>query len=220
MSARSFASFHHPNVLEVLDFGFGPELYLVIEYCALGTLRDLLRESGRLRPRDALRVAQQAASGLAAAHEMGVVHRDINPRNLLRARRDLIKVSDFGIAHWDREETLTTHEMLGTPGYLSPELCSGQPVDWRADQYALGITLFEMIAGRRPYGSARALEVLSMHIHAAIPDLRAEAPEVSDAVSKELAQTVRVMMSKTPSGRFESYDALLEALDRCEQRAE
>ena len=199
----------HPNVLAVLDFRLSPEPYLVVEYCPLGTVRDLLRERKRLSAGEAVDLIRQAVRGLSAAREMGVVHRDVNPRNLLRAEGNIVKVSDFGIAHWDRELALTTHELLGTPGYLSPELCAGQSVDWRADQYALGIMLFEVLAGRRPYGSARVVEVLVMHVNAPVPDLRVEG--IQD-VSDELAGVVRRMMSKAPSDRFESYDSLMEAL--------
>ncbi len=206
---------HHPNVLGVIDFSPRPEPYLVLEYCPLGTVRDRLRHESRLDVAEALRIARQAAQGLRAAHEMGVVHRDVNPRNLLRADEDLIKVADFGIAHWDREVALTTHELLGTPGYFSPEVCEGRSVDWRADQYALGITLFEMLAGRRPYGAPRPLEVLAMHVHAPVPDLRVELPGLEDRV----AETAKAMMSKDPSDRFESYDALIEELDRCDSNA-
>jgi GAF domain-containing protein len=203
---------HHPNVLEVIDFELAPEQYLAIEYCSFGTIRDLLRRSVRLAPDVAVDIARQAARGLQAAAEIGVVHRDVNPRNLLRTSEGHVKVADFGIAHWDRELMLTTHELMGTPGYLSPELCEGRPVDWRSDQYALGITLFEMLAGRRPYGAARPVEVVAMHVMAPVPDLRDEG---IGGIPDKLAETVARMMAKGPSARFESYDALIKALDSC-----
>jgi serine/threonine-protein kinase len=203
---------HHANVLGVFDFGFAPIPYLVSEYCPLGTVRDLLRKSGRLSSGDAVRIARQAALGLRAALEIGVVHRDINPRNLLRVGAEAVKVGDFGIAHWDRE-TLTTHEVLGTPGYLSPEICAGRTPDWRADQYALGVTLFEMVAGRRPFGNQHMLDLVDMQFDL-VPDLQAEPVA---GVGDELANVVRIMMSKEPAGRFGSYDALIEALDRSDR---
>ena len=200
---------HHDHVLEVYDCGFAPAPYLVSEYCALGTVRDLLRTSSRLSVPDAVRIARQAALGLRAALDIGVVHRDINPRNLLRAAQESVKVGDFGIAHWDRD-ILTTHEVLGTPGYLSPEVCAGQMSDWRADQYSLGVTLFEMLAGRRPFGAQRLLDLVAMHLDP-VPDLRSE--PVS-GIGDALADVVRTMMAKEPANRFPSYDVLVEALDR------
>jgi hypothetical protein len=200
---------HHDHVLEVYDCGFAPLPYLVSEYCALGTVRDLLRTSRRLSVADAVRITRQAALGLRAALDIGVVHRDINPRNLLRTGQESIKVGDFGIAHWDRD-MLTTHEVLGTPGYLSPEVCAGRVPDWRADQYSLGVTLFEMVAGRRPFGAQRLLDLVAMHLNP-VPDLRAEkVPGIGD----ELADVVRTMMSKEPADRFASYETLIDALDR------
>ena len=201
---------HHANVLKVFDFSFAPVPYLVSEYCPLGTVRDLLRRSGRLDVGEAVRITRQAALGLRAALDIGVVHRDINPRNLLRDDHGLVKVGDFGIAHWDRE-MLTTHEVLGTPGYLSPEVCAGRVVDWRADQYALGVTLFEMVAGRRPFGAQHVLDLVAMHFDQ-VPDLRLE--PVS-GIGDGLSTVVRTMMSKEPSDRFASYEALIEALDDC-----
>ena len=199
---------HHDNVLEVYDCGFAPVPYLVSEYCSLGTVRDLLGKSGRLSVIDAVRITRQAALGLRAALDIGVVHRDINPRNLLRGEQGTVKVGDFGIAHWDRE-MLTTHEVLGTPGYLSPEVCAGRIPDWRADQYSLGVTLFEMVAGRRPFGAQRLLDLVAMHFDP-VPDLRSE--PVS-GIGDELAHLVRTMMAREPSDRFASYNVLIEALD-------
>ena len=96
---------HHDHVLEVYDCGFAPIPYLVSEYCPLGTVRDLLRTSQRLSVAHAVRITRQAALGLRAALDIGVIHRDINPRNLLRAGQGSVKVGDFGIAHWERRRT-------------------------------------------------------------------------------------------------------------------
>ena len=100
--------------------------------------------------------------------------------------------------------------MLGTPGYLSPEVCAGRIPDWRADQYSLGVTLFEMVAGRRPFGAQRLLDLVAMHLNP-VPDLRSE--PVS-GVRDELADVVRTMMAKEPADRFASNDVLIEAFDR------
>jgi GAF domain-containing protein len=205
--ARILERLRHPNVVEMLDHGIEPEPYLVVEYFSRGTLRDLLRQRKYLSEQEAWRCVLDVAAGLSAALRLGVVHRDVNPRNVFLAEDGRAKIGDFGIAHWEGATTLTaTDQMIGTPGYLSPEGCRGGGVDWRADQYALGVVLYELLAGKRPYRGARVLEVLAMHLHGDLPNVR----EVRPDVSTRTAQAIQRMMAKRPEERFASYEELGE----------
>lgn len=203
--ARILERVRHPRVVELLDHGVEPEPYLVVEYFARGTLRDLLRQRRWLGEDEAWRLLLGVAAGLEAALEHGVVHRDVNPRNVFVADDGGVKVGDFGIAQWDGATTLTSHQqMIGTPGYLSPEACRGSRVDWRSDQYALGVVSYEMLAGKRPFRAARVLEILAMHLHAEVPDVR----QVRTGISARTAEAIRRMMAKRPEERFASYEEL------------
>ena len=200
----------HPNVVPVVEVSTENEEqpYLVMKYFPQGSLRDRLQRDRRLTEGVAVGFAIDAARGLGAAQEVGVVHRDINPRNILLSNGNAC-VGDFGIALWDWGDTLTTHShMLGTPGYLSPEVCAGKKPDWRADQYGLGITLYESLAGHRPYRGASVMEIATMHLHAEIPDVRSARPDVSLTT----ASAIQRMMAKSPEDRFDSYQQLIEGL--------
>ncbi len=200
----------HRNVVAVLEAGLLDEgrPYMVMPYYSNGSLRSRLRREGRLEEPEALRFVIDVAQGLQAAHARGVVHRDVNPRNILLADHGAA-IGDFGIAVWDGGETLTTHsQMLGTPGYLSPEVCEGKRPDWRADQYGLGVTLYELLAGKRPYRARHVMQVVAKHLRAEIPEVRNANAQVSERTSN----AVRRMMAKEPEERFGSYDELLDEL--------
>ena len=146
---------------------------------------------------DALKVLHQAAQGLATAHDRGVIHRDIKPANLMLNQRGQVKIADFGIAlaNRDFDAKLTgTGEFVGTPGYLSPEVCLGKPVDQRSDIFALGIVLFEMLTGRTPFSDESPLKLMLDVVQSQIPDVRELNAEVGPEVAAILgiqASTVR-----------------------------
>jgi eukaryotic-like serine/threonine-protein kinase len=169
--ARSVARLSSPNVVAVYDQGSdGDLLYLVMEYVPGRTLRDLMREQGRLGPREALDIISGVLTGLAAAHDAGIVHRDVKPENVLLGEGNTIKVADFGLA---RAATRASHTrtgmIIGTAAYLAPEQVTHSVSDARTDVYAAGVMLFEMLTGVQPHTGESPLAVAHKHVSDAVP---------------------------------------------------
>jgi serine/threonine-protein kinase len=169
--ARSVAKLSHPNVVTVYDQGAdGRTLYLAMEYVPGRTLRDLLHERTRLRPREALDIIEGVLSGLAAAHAAGIAHRDVKPENVLLGQAQSIKVADFGLARLLSDVTHTKSGLLiGTAAYLAPEQVAGGRADFRTDVYATGIMLFELLTGRQPFTGDTPLAVAYRHVNEVVP---------------------------------------------------
>jgi eukaryotic-like serine/threonine-protein kinase len=169
--ARSAARLSSPNVVAVYDQGAeGDLLYLVMEYVPGRTLRELLRERGRLGPREALDIISGVLAGLAAAHQAGIVHRDVKPENVLLGDANTIKVADFGLA---RAASRTSHTrtgvIIGTAAYLAPEQVSRSVSDARTDVYAAGVMLYEMLTGVQPHTGDTPLAVAHKHVSDMVP---------------------------------------------------
>ena len=158
--AKAVGSISHPNVLAIYDTGeHDGAPYLVTELLEGTTLRERLA-AGPLPARKALEIATQIARGLAAAHEKGIVHRDVKPENVFITRDGNVKLLDFGIARADVSGTLAqtdTGAVIGTAGYMSPEQVRGLPADSRSDVFALGAVLFEMLTGKRAFDGDNAI---------------------------------------------------------------
>jgi eukaryotic-like serine/threonine-protein kinase len=169
--AKSVARLSHPNVVTVYDQGAdGRTLYLAMEHVPGRTLRDLLTERSALRPREALDILEGVLAGLAAAHAAGIAHRDVKPENVLLGNNYSIKVADFGLARLLTDATHTKSGMLiGTAAYLAPEQVAGGRTDFRADVYAAGIMLFELLTGRQPYTGDTPLTVAHRHVNEVVP---------------------------------------------------
>ena len=222
--ARAASAIHHPGIVEVLDFGTLPSgvPYIVMELLEGESLTARIERDGRLEPQVAVDLGVQAASALGAAHAQGIVHRDLKPDNLFLvedpqgAGRARIKILDFGIAKLTggAESELPsvrtrTGAILGTPIYMSPEQCrGGRAVDHRADQYALGVILFEMVCGTPPFGSSIPGDLIHSHITERPPSPRLRNPEVSPA----LDATILRALEKDPGQRFQNMAELAEAL--------
>ena len=169
--ARSVAQLSHPNVVAVYDQGSdGGHLYLAMEYVPGRTLRQLLNERGKLTPGQSLDIIESVLAGLAAAHQAGIVHRDVKPENVLLAEDGRVKVADFGLA---RSMSGTNHTktgvLMGTVAYLAPEQVTGNVSDARCDVYAAGVMLFELLAGRQPHTGESALAVAYKHVNETVP---------------------------------------------------
>ena len=153
--ARSMAALNDPHIIQIYFIGEDEgQTYFVMEFVEGESLGTLLKRENKVATGPAAKIIYQTALGLATAHDKGVIHRDIKHGNLMVSSRGSIKIADFGIAlsNQDLSKKLTsTGEFVGTPGYLSPEVCLGQPVDQRSDIFSLGIVLFEMLAGRMPF---------------------------------------------------------------------
>ncbi len=179
--ARAAARLSHPNVVQVFDQGSdGPVLYLAMEYLPGRTLRDVLTERGALTPRESVSVLEPVLGALAAAHRAGIVHRDVKPENVILTDDGRIKVADFGLARAVTAPISSTAggELLGTVAYLAPELVSRGIADARADVYAAGIMLFELLTGKQPFTGSDPLQVAYRHVHETVPAPSTLSPEL------------------------------------------
>lgn len=216
--ARAAASFNSPHVVQVLDFGTTPTPYLVMELLVGMTLAQRHARE-RLSQRDVVDYARQVLQALEMAHARGIIHRDIKPANLFQVEGDrgTWKLLDFGVAKLAHATHALTAEgnMLGTFAYMAPELF-GDPSAVRpcADIYALGVCMFESLAGRRPTTRADFAGILAELETQAAPALRDLAPTVSPG----LAEVIERAASRDPRMRFDSARAMLSALDGCERR--
>jgi tRNA A-37 threonylcarbamoyl transferase component Bud32 len=187
IEARVASSIKHPNVVDISDFGEPPEggAYYVMELLEGRSLAAAIDDDGPMSPADAGLVGLQIANGLAAAHAMGVVHRDLKPDNvfLCAPRRgvshSLVKLLDFGIARVGPRRITVAGSVLGTPEYMSPEMAQGFDVDHRADLYALGVILFEMLTGTVPFYHREIARTIEMHVRAPRPTLESRRPELA-----------------------------------------
>jgi eukaryotic-like serine/threonine-protein kinase len=213
VEARAMSRLAHPNCVAVTDFGVDDGTpYLVMEFAPGSSLRQILREDQRLVPSRAIAIVRQVLAGLVHAHGQGIVHRDIKPENILLAsvegHGEHVRILDFGLAKLRDDAIFTSGMALGTPGYMSPEQTLGRPVDERADVYATGILLHELIAGLKPFVSDDPHDVMRMHRDAAPAPLR----QAGAQVSAELEAAVLRALAKAPDDRFTSASAFLDAL--------
>nr|BFE88781.1 hypothetical protein GCM10020093_113820 [Planobispora longispora] len=169
--AKSVASLSHPNVVQVFDQGTdGDNVYLSMEHVPGRTLRDVLRDRGRLPAREALEVMIPVLAALGAAHQAGMIHRDVKPENVLLTDDGRVKVVDFGLARAAEASNQTrTGMMIGTIGYMSPEQVTAGAADARSDVYSAGIMLFELLTGRQPYEGETPMSVAYRHVHDTVP---------------------------------------------------
>ena len=210
--ARAVAALNHPNVVQVYFAGeHEGQPFFSMEFVQGQSLSEYLKQHAPLAPREAAEILLQAARGLAAAHDKGIVHRDIKPANLMMTEDGTIKLTDFGIAMAEDQgpKLTSTGEFVGTPGYLSPEVCIGAVVDARTDIFSLGIVYFEMLAGTPPFTNPSPLGLMREVVEARIPDIGSINSEV-DATSRELLTR---MLQKEPQDRFESCHEIIQMLE-------
>jgi len=204
-------SLEHPHIARLFDGGVTTDglPYYTMAYCGGGSLADRLRVGGALALPEALRITRQLAEALGAAHARGVVHRDVKPANVLFDADGSVRLSDFGVAKLLDADSTTSATMHGTVAYLAPEQVRGEAVDHRADLWALGVTLYEMIAGRRPFDGPSYAAVLHAIVATAPPPLGHDIP----AGVKEV---VAGLLEKDPAARTPSAASLVRSLDRVE----
>ncbi len=207
--ARSAARLAHPNVVNVFDQGQDADMaYLVMEYLPGITLRDLLKDYGRLTAEQTLDILEAVLSGLAAAHKAGIVHRDVKPENVLLADDGRIKISDFGLARAVNNNTATGQALLGTIAYLSPELVTRGIADARSDIYALGIMTFEMLTGEQPYVGEAPMQIAYQHANDTVPMPSSKEP----SVPRELDELVLWATARDPEERPRDAKVMLDQL--------
>jgi eukaryotic-like serine/threonine-protein kinase len=210
--AQSAAGLSHPNIVSIYDRGRSEDgaYYIAMEYVPRGTLKDRISRDGALEPGMAAGVALQIADALQAAHESGVIHRDIKPQNVLITKTGDIKVTDFGIARATSSPLTATSAVLGTAGYMSPEQAMGEPVGQGSDLYSLGVVLYEMLTGDIPFRAESPIAQAMMHVNErprSPREVNPEVPEPLDALTLKL-------LAKDPEDRYPSATALANDLER------
>ncbi|PWT98419.1 MAG: hypothetical protein C5B53_06700 [Candidatus Melainabacteria bacterium] len=221
--ARAVSSLSHENIVRLYDFGFmeDGQPYIVTEFVKGRTLAQILRERGRLPLSDVLPIARQVCHAVDEAHRVGVVHRDLKPENIILQEPDqrpgspakpglankLVKVVDFGVAKIASDATSSASltmegKVCGSPGYMSPEQCKGFNVDVTSDIYSLGIILFEVISGSRPFSADSVMGLLFMHVNEQPPMMNALCLDLN--VPSEVEQVVRKALQKEPYERQQS----------------
>ena len=222
--ARATASVRHPNVVEITDFGrlddrAGGAPYFAMELLVGETLGHIIKAGGPIPAGRAVRIIKQVAGALAAAHGCGIVHRDLKPDNVFLvggvaggAASEDVRVVDFGAAKIIGASRVTRQGIVfGTPHYMSPEQASGQPVDHRADIYALGVIMYEMFTGRVPFEADTYMGVLTQHMFVQpAPPSQLCTPACELGVLEEITM---VCLAKKPEQRYASMTALSSALD-------
>lgn len=211
--ARSVAQLQHPNIVTVIDRGDEDgRQYIVFEYIEGENLKEYVVRKGRLEIREAVEVAGEVARALAFAHENGLIHRDVKPQNVLLNGDGRAKVTDFGIARsLDVDGMTQTGTVLGTSNYIAPEQASGKRVDAQSDVYALGVVLYELIAGDVPFPGESFIAVAMKHMHEPAPNLL----DVRKDTPLRVAAAVDRALEKDPEQRFPSMDAFAAELEAC-----
>jgi YVTN family beta-propeller protein len=205
--SRLAASLDHPNVIPVYDAGeVDGRLYLAMRYVEGTDLGKILREDGVLAPERAVAFAEQMADALDAAHERGLVHRDVKPSNILIDRRGHAYLADFGLTQSVSDRGPTDGSLMGTIGYIAPEQIRGETVDGRADQYALGCLLFECLTGTLPYQGRSDLAAMFAHLEEPVPSATKRLASLPPAIDEVLARA----MAKEPAERYETCQELVE----------
>ncbi|GAA3648776.1 Stk1 family PASTA domain-containing Ser/Thr kinase [Microbacterium marinilacus] len=212
--ARSAARLSDPHVVNVFDQGQDGELaYLVMEYLPGITLRELLKEQRRLTVTQTITIMDAVLSGLAAAHRAGLIHRDVKPENVLLAEDGRIKIGDFGLARASSANTATGAQLLGTIAYLAPELVTRGTADARSDIYALGILLYELLAGEQPYKGEQPMQIAFQHATDSVPRPSVKNP----GVPEQLDELVLWATEKDPDERPSDAQEMLERLREIER---
>jgi non-specific serine/threonine protein kinase len=208
--AHAIASLNHPHICALHDVGQQDGMnYLVMEYLEGQTLKEHLLETAPLPIGDVLKISSEIADGLVEAHRHGLVHRDVKPANIMLAKNGA-KLLDFGLARRFESEDTTSEALtavgaiFGTPSYMSPEQALGQPLDTRSDLFSLGVVLYEMATGRKPFEGANVIEIVDAVLHSD----PAPAPDLNAGISSELGRVIARCLEKNRDHRYPSARAL------------
>ncbi|MEM9369458.1 MAG: serine/threonine-protein kinase, partial [Planctomycetota bacterium] len=218
--ARASAQLDHPNIVRAYDFNeASSKLYIVMEYVDGTDLHQVVARDGVMEVGAALDAIMQAASGLAHAHQRGIVHRDIKPSNLMLRADGVVKVSDMGLARigWSGSEESNSKRLTGTADFIAPEQAlNSQSVDARADIYSLGCSWYFLLTGKPPFQGSNMQQKLAKHQTAPVPDVR----ELREDCPSNVAAVISRMMAKRPADRPPSAVELLEQIKRVSRNSD
>ena len=213
--AKATAALSHPNIVSIQDQGWNeggpPAVFLVMELVEGSTLRDYLNEKGSLTVEQTFQLITPVLSALSAAHRIGIIHRDIKPENILISKDGRIKVADFGLArNITMGQTMTAESsvVLGSVSYLSPEQVQRGVADARSDIYAVGIVLFEMLTGSKPYSGETPIQIAYRHVNDRIPDIQT----IKSEIPTSIAELVYEATAPNPDQRPKNAEELLNKL--------
>jgi len=208
--AKTAANLNHPNIVQIFDWGIEDEPYFVMEYIEGNTLTSIIAKNRTISLSDILFIGAQVSSGLHAAHQKGLVHRDIKPGNIMITPDGKVKVTDFGIVSLQNEESdiTKTGSILGTASYISPEQAQGKPVSIESDLYSLGTVLYELITGKAPFSGDSPISTATKHL--------TEKPEKPSLFRRDLPKGVETailkLLEKATYDRFKSAEDLRATL--------
>ena len=211
--AQSAAALNHVNITQIYAIGQeGPTPFFAMEMIQGRSLDAIIKEKGALDPLQAARYMQQTAQGLRQAAQRHLIHRDVKPSNLMLTEEGIVKITDFGLAKASQSQTqlTATGEILGSPGYISPEQAQGLEIDARSDIYSLGATFYHLVTGKLPFDAPTPVAMIIRHMNDPLRPPRAANP----AVPYPISALIQRMMAKRPGERFQDYDALLKEFDR------
>lgn len=209
--ANSIASLSHPNIVNIHDVGIENNInFIVMEYVNGKTLKQIIKETVRLSTLNTLAISTQIAKALEYAHKNNIVHRDIKPDNILITEDNIVKLTDFGIAKVTDSVTITnSNNIIGSVHYFSPEQAKGKFVDCRADIYALGIVMYEMITGQVPFNSDNSISVVMMHIQEPVIPPKEVIVDIPENINKVILKA----LEKEPINRFQTANEIIEVLN-------
>lgn len=216
--SNAIAVLSHPNIVKVYDVSFGTKIqYIVMEYIDGITLKEFISRQKIVNWQDAVYFAKQTLSALKHAHNKGIIHRDIKPQNIMLLKDGTIKVTDFGIARFARNETHTmTDRAIGSVHYISPEQAKGSIIDERSDIYSVGVMMYEMLTGKLPFEADNAVSVAIMQMQT-----KPVAPtEINQEIPKGLEQITLRAMQKNINHRYQNADNMLNELKKFEENPE
>lgn len=211
MEAQAAAGLSHPNIVNIYDVVDEGDIHFIVMELVEGiTLKSYITKKGHLDVKEAIGIAIQVASGIEAAHEQHIIHRDIKPQNMLISMDGKVKVADFGIARAVSSQTMNAATVVGSVHYISPEQARGGYSDERSDLYSLGITMFEMVTGHVPFEGDNTVTVALAHLEEPMPDPRMLNPDVSPS----LARIILKCTEKRPERRYPNAAAVISDLRR------
>lgn len=211
--AQAAAALAHPNIVEIYDVGdYKGHHYIVMEYVTGKTLKQVIRSRGPLVNEEAVDIMKQLCSATSEAHSRGIIHRDIKPQNVIVKADGSIKILDFGIATAKGSMQLTqANNVMGSVHYLAPELAKGEAASPQSDIYALGIVLYEMLAGDVPFKADQAVQIALKHMREPMPDVRL----INASVPQSIANVITRATAKDPNNRYGSCREMLQDISTC-----